>query len=131
MARTVIDKINSHTKHSEKCYNEQINWTFFWTLDQNQEGTYEDGLGESVNDMPPSELFARIKARDSIGNPKPTIPTPINKEANFCGKTLGSRIGGSDNKGRHGRKYGGNRPKQGFPPYCQNKRPSKEYIARR
>lgn len=86
----LVEEINYHTKPSEKWNNERINRTFFGTLDQNQWGAYEDGLGDTIKDMPPSELYARIKVRDTVRDPKPIVPTPVNKEANFSDKNLGS-----------------------------------------
>jgi gag-polypeptide of LTR copia-type len=126
----LVDEINYHTKPSKKWNHERINRTFFGTLDQNQWGAYEDGLGDAINDIPPSELYSRITARDTVRNPKPTVAPPINKQANCSGQNLGSRISGSDNKQRHGGRRGGKRGKQQFHPYSQKKCPSREYIAK-
>lgn len=59
----VIEQINYRLKPSEKWSNERINRTFFGsTISFEQWGAYEDGPGDSINDMLPSELPARIKA---------------------------------------------------------------------
>jgi hypothetical protein len=61
----LIEQINYHLKPDEKWKIERINRTSFGTLNGEQWGAYEDGLGETINDMLPIELYARIKARDA------------------------------------------------------------------
>src|SRR5256885_11163146 len=52
----LIEQINYHLQSEEKWSNERINRTFFGTLSIDKWGSYEDGLGESIKTMIPSEL---------------------------------------------------------------------------
>src|SRR5436305_6181647 len=61
----LIEQINYHLKPYEKWSNEKINRTFFGTISSDQWDHYEDGLGDSITNMLPSELYAKIKARDT------------------------------------------------------------------
>ena len=120
----LIEQINYHLDSDEKWSNERINRTFFGTLSIDKWRSYEDGLGTSIKTMILSELYAMIKARDaakkqSIQRESSTImTTPVNNEANFTKHHGGGR--------RHGKQGKSN----GYQPYDQNKRPSKEYIAK-
>jgi len=104
----LIERINYHLKPTEKWSNGRINRAFFGTLNSEQWGAYEDGLAKTVNKMLPSELYAKIKARDTakLRNKQRDAATTMNgdKEANFTNKDLKSHI---DDKGPcngHGRR---------------------------
>ena len=120
----LIEQINYHIKSEEKWSNERINRTFFGTLSIDKWGSYEDGLGESIKTMVPSELYAMIKARDAAkkhsAQKESSIitATTVNNEANFTKYQNGGR-----RRGKQGKSYRNQ-------PYDQNRRPSKEYIAK-
>jgi gag-polypeptide of LTR copia-type len=130
----IIEQINYQLKADEKWSNERIIRTFFGTLDGEKWGAYEDGLGDSINEMLPTDLYARIKARDAAKrqNEKRATST-INggKEANLTNGDLKSRIGNTNHqrslkfRGRGKRNNGKNSGKES--PY---RRPDKEYIKR-
>jgi len=93
----LIEQINYHLKPEEKWSNERINRTFFGTLSIDKWGSYEDGLGESIKIMVPSELYAMIKARDAAKKhsvqkeSSMILTTPVNNEANFAKHQSGGR----------------------------------------
>ena len=97
----LVEQINYHLKPEEKWSNEHINCTFFGTISSKEWGSYEDGLGESIKTMVPSELYAMIKARDAAKKQNAqkessimSTTTVVNNEANFT-KHQGSSGGSS------------------------------------
>jgi hypothetical protein len=131
----LIEQINYNLNSDEKWSNERINRTFFGTLDGEKWGAYEDGLGDTIKDMLPTDLYARIKARDAAKRQNQqrsaSSATTVNgrKEANFTtkdGKDLKSRIGGKRG-GRRGKRGNGGNKSNDFHPY---RRPDKDYVKR-
>ena len=120
----LIEQINYHLQSEEKWSNERINRTFFGTLSIDKWGSYEDGLGESIKTMIPSELYAMIKARDAAKKQSAQkessiiTTTTVNNEANFTKHQNGGRRRGKQGKSHRNQ------------PYDQNRRPSREYIAK-
>jgi hypothetical protein len=51
----IIEQINYQLKADEKGSNERIICTFFGTLDGEKWGAYQDGLGDGINDMLPTD----------------------------------------------------------------------------
>src|SRR5438876_1353365 len=125
----LLEQINYHLKPEEKWSNERVNRTFFGTISSKEWGSYEDGLGESIKTMVPSELYAMIKARDAAKKQNAqkessimSTTTVVNNEANIT-KHQGSSGGSGRRRGKQGKSHG-------YQPYDQNKRPSREYIAK-
>jgi transposase InsO family protein len=139
----MIEQIQYHLEPKEKWSNERIIRTFFGTLDGEKWGAYEDALGNTITDMLPTDLYARIKARDAAKrqNEKNATST-INgvKKANFTNFTnhsdLKIRIGNGNGNGNHQRsiKFRGrgkrNNAKNFGAKDSPYRRPDKEYIKR-
>jgi hypothetical protein len=131
----LIEQIDYNLEPSEKWSNGRINRNFFGTLNSDQWGAYEDGLGELINETLPSDLYARIKARDAAKrHNKQRESATINggKEANFTNKDLKSRVGG---RGRGRGKCGNNGGSGGNGGKFNNshhpyRRLDKEYVKR-
>jgi len=90
-----FEQINDCLESGEKWSNGWINRTFISTISSEQWGTYKDSLGNTIDTMLPSELYALIKACDVAKkkniHKESSIPTMsnipvVNKEANFIMK---------------------------------------------
>jgi hypothetical protein len=129
----LIEQINYNLKPGERWSNERINRTFFGTLDSEKWGAYEDGLGDAINVMLPTDLYARIKARDAAKrqNQQRQVTTVNNggKEANYANKDkdLKSRIG---RRGRKRGKRGQNGNKSSDNSHHPYRHPDKDYVKR-
>jgi hypothetical protein len=62
----LIEQINYNLKPTERWSNERINRTFFGTLDSEQWGAYEDGLGDTIIVMLPTDLYASAGPTTSL-----------------------------------------------------------------
>jgi hypothetical protein len=133
----LIEQINYNLNSDEKWSNERINRTFFGTLDGEKWGAHEDGLGDTIKDILPTDLYARIKARDAAKRQNQQrsalAVTTVNnrKEANFTtkdGKDLKSRIGGKRSGRRGKRGNGGSKSNDSYP--YRRPGPDKDYVKR-
>ena len=122
-----FEQINDRLESGEKWSNGWINRTFISTISSEQWGTYKDSLGNTIDTMLPSKLYALIKACDVAKkkniHKESSIPTMsnipiVNKEANFTMK----QQGGQQRRNKKGKFY----EKR---PYSQ-KHPSREYIVK-
>lgn len=128
----LIEQIDYNLEPSEKWSKGRNNRTFFGTLNSDQWGAYEDRLGESINAMLPSDLYARIKARNAAkrhNKQRESAPTISgSKVVNFTNKDLKSRIGRRARRcGKRGNGGNNGKPNNSHRPY---RRPDKEYVKR-
>jgi hypothetical protein len=125
----LIEQINYNLNPAECWSNERINHTFFSTLDSEKWGAYEDGLGDTINRMLPTDLYGRIKARDAAKcQNQQRQATTVNgsKEANYTNKEKDLKLRISDcGLGRS--KRGNNKSDNSHHPY---RRSDKEYVKR-
>ena len=113
----LIEQLNYHLPPDEKWSDAKINRKFFSTLSYDEWGTYQDGLGDAIAMMKPSDLYARIKARDEAKKEQAkkelalkeltlmtnddSSKTENSKEANFTKKSKNTGYGEYGGHGGH------------------------------